>query len=326
MRVPPARPMSHFAFLSDHASFLKVPTREAAPAMPFCVAGVAWDGAVTNRPGARFGPRAIRAASHMLCDATHPLFGSSPIGALADAGDLPLPNTSIEGMRRALQPAAAELIAAHHMAWLGGDHSMTLPLLREYRARFGRPLAVIHFDAHCDTWEDHFGEPSGHGTWVHEAFVEGLVDPACFVQVGIRSAAVREARDYVPDRGGLFFGARELRGLESPAQLAPVLAAVRERFAEHGMPPVYLSLDIDCLDPAFAPGTGTPEPGGMSTNQVLTLLEEWADLPFVGMDCVEVAPPYDHAELASSAAATFVWTYLAGRIAQAAAGAGAGRR
>jgi agmatinase len=96
-----------------------------------------------------------------------------------------------------------------------------------------------------------------------------------------------------------------------------VIAAIRDRLARHGNPPVYLSLDIDCLDPAFAPGTGTPEPGGMTTNQVLTLLEELADLPFVGMDCVEVAPPYDHSELTSYAAACFVWTYLCGRIANA---------
>ncbi|MFY9509803.1 MAG: arginase family protein, partial [Rubrivivax sp.] len=93
---------------------------------------------------------------------------------------------------------------------------------------------------------------------------------------------------------------------------------LRQRLVQHGQPPLYLSLDIDCLDPAFAPGTGTPEPGGMTTNQVLTLLEELADLPFVGMDCVEVAPPYDHAELTSYAAANFVWTYLCGRVKAAA--------
>jgi agmatinase len=178
-------------------------------------------------------------------------------------------------------------------------------------------LAVIHFDAHCDTWSDHFGEPSGHGTWVAEAICEGLVQADCFFQVGIRSAGERSAREFVSDRGGLIFGARDLRGLESPAQLAGVVQAVRNRLAERGAPPVYLSLDIDCLDPAFAPGTGTPEPGGMTTNQVLSLLEEWADLDFIGMDCVEVAPPYDHAELTSLAAANFVWTYLCGRVAAA---------
>ena len=305
--------MSSFAYLSDQR-FMKVGAPSADT--PLAVAGVAWDGSTTNRSGARMGPRAIRQASHMLCDGNHPLFSLTPEGQLGDVGDLLLPNTSLDGMRQALQPLAAQLIGQHHMAWLGGDHSITLPLLREYRRALGRPLAVIHFDAHCDTWTDHFGEPSGHGTWVYEAMQEGLVVDACFTQLGIRSAGEREARDYVRQQGGQIFTARELRGLESPAQLAPVMAAIRSRLAAHGHPPVYLSLDIDCLDPAFAPGTGTPEPGGMSTNQVLTLLEELADLPFVGMDCVEVAPPYDHAELTSQAAAHFVWTFLCGQLAR----------
>ena len=304
--------MSSFAFLADNR-FLKSPP--ATPALPFAVAGIAWDGSTTNRPGARFGPRAIREASHMLCDGIHPHFDVSPEGLLGDAGDLLLPNTSLPAMRDALGPQVAPLMRAHHMAWLGGDHSITLPLLRAYREWLGRPLAVIHFDAHCDTWTDHFGEPSGHGTWVYEAMTEGLVVEACFTQIGIRSAGQREAREFVRDRGGQIFTARDLRGLESPAQLAPVLAAIRGRLAEHDHPPLYLSLDIDCLDPAFAPGTGTPEPGGLSTNQVLSLLEELSDLPFVGMDCVEVSPPYDHAELTSYAAACAVWTYLCGRVA-----------
>jgi len=302
-----------FAFLSEQR-FLKAP---AATDQPYAVAGIAWDGATTNRPGARMGPRAIREASHMLCDGIHPHFDVTPLGRLGDAGDLALPNTSLQAMREALREPVAALIRVHHMAWLGGDHSITLPLLRAYREWLGRPLAVIHFDAHCDTWTDHFGEPSGHGTWVWEALQEGLVLPACFTQIGIRSAASREAREHVRERGGQIFTARDLRGLEGPAQLAPVLQSVRERLRHHGSPPVYLSLDIDCLDPAFAPGTGTPEPGGLSSAQVLTLLEEWADLPFVGMDCVEVAPPYDHAELSSLAAASFVWTYLCGRLAAA---------
>jgi agmatinase len=304
--------MTSFAFLADN-SFLKC--GPATPAAPYAIAGVAWDGAVTNRPGARFGPRAIREASHMLCDAIHPHFDVSPIGLLGDAGDLALPNTSLDAMRTAMQPQVARLIRAHHMGWLGGDHSITLPLLRAYCAWLGRPLAVIHFDAHCDTWSDHFGEPSGHGTWVYEAIQEGLVIAPCFTQLGIRSAGSREAREYVSDQGGQIFTARALRGLESPAQLATVFTAIRSRLAEHGNPPVYLSLDIDCLDPAFAPGTGTPEPGGMSSGQVLSVIEDLADLPFVGMDCVEVSPPYDHAELSSQAAANFVWTYLCGQIA-----------
>jgi len=303
--------MSTFAFLSDQR-FMKVGAPSAAT--PFAIAGVAWDGATTNRPGARMGPRAIRQASHMLCDGLHPHFNVTPELHLGDAGDLLLPNTSLSGMRDVLQPLAAKLMAAHHMAWLGGDHSITLPLLREYRKLLGRPLAVIHFDAHCDTWDNHFGEPSGHGTWVYEAMQEGLVIDACFTQLGIRSPGQRAAREYVQARGGQIFTARQLRGLESPAQLAAVLDAIRSRLAAHGHPPVYLSLDIDCLDPAFAPGTGTPEPGGLSSSQVLSVLEELADLPFVGMDCVEVSPPYDHAELTSYAAANFVWTYLCGQL------------
>jgi agmatinase len=309
--------MTGFAFLSNN-SFLKSPAPgPTAPPSPFAVAGVAWDGAVTNRPGARFGPRAIREASHMLCDAIHPHFDVSPLGSLVDAGDLPLPNTSLDSMRAALMPHAARLIRTHHMCWLGGDHSITLPLLRAYTAWLGRPLAVIHFDAHCDTWRDHFGEPSGHGTWVYEAISEGLVVLECFTQLGIRSSGTREAREFVHDQGGQIFTARDLRGRESPVQLAEVLSAIRRRLAAHGNPPVYLSLDIDCLDPAFAPGTGTPEPGGMSSSQVLSILEELVDLPFIGMDCVEVSPPYDHAELTSQAAASFVWTYLCGRVSAA---------
>ena len=305
--------MTGFAFTANN-TFLKAP---AATAQRFAVAGVAWDGATTNRPGARMAPRAIREASHMLCDGTHPHFNVSPIGLLGDVGDLPLPNTSLVAMRQAMAPLIAPLLAQHHMVWLGGDHSITLPLLRAYRVHCGRPLAVLHFDAHCDTWQDHFGEPSGHGTWVYEAMQEGLVVNECFTQLGIRSAGDRAAREYVRDQGGLIFTARDLRGLESPQQLMPILNAVRARLAAHGSPPLYVSLDVDCLDPAFAPGTGTPEPGGMSSNQVLSVLESLQGIDCVGMDCVEVAPPYDHAELTSQAAANFVWTYLCGRIAAA---------
>ena len=302
--------MSRFAYLSD-THFLRAP---GATDQALAVAGIAWDGSTTNRPGARMGPRAIRQASHMLCDGNHPWLDCTPLGRLGDAGDLLLPNTALTAMRTAMAEPVAALIRRHHMVWLGGDHSITLPLLRAYRAWLGRPLAVLHFDAHCDTWTDHFGEPSGHGTWVSEAISEGLADPDCFVQVGIRSAAEPAARDYVNQRGGRVWTARELRGRDSPAALAPVLDDLRGRLATAGQPPLYLSLDIDCLDPAFAPGTGTPEPGGLSTNQVLSLLEDSVDLPFVGMDCVEVAPPYDHAELTSYAAAHCVWTYLCGRI------------
>jgi agmatinase len=281
---------------------------------PFAVAGVPFDGVVTNRPGARFGPQAIRAASLMLCDGIHPLFDVSPLAHLGDALDMRLPNASpLERVREQIESQAAALMARHHCVFLGGDHSVTLSLLRAARAaQGGEPLACVHFDAHCDTWSDHFGEPSGHGTWTYEALREGLISPAHTVQIGIRSSGERAAREFVADQGGQIFTARALRGLDG-AGLAPVIDAIRTRL---GQRPCYLTLDIDCLDPAFAPGTGTPEPGGMSSSQVLTLLESLAGLNWIGMDCVEVAPAYDHAELTSNAAATFVWTYLSGQVAK----------
>jgi agmatinase len=302
--------LGEFAYAQNSNRFLA-----AAPLadQPFAVVGVPFDGAVTNRPGARFGPQALRTASLMLCDGIHPVFDVSPLPHLGDAGDLRLPNASpLAEVRAHIQRHAANLMQRHHCVFLGGDHSVTLPLLRAARQLHGQPLALVHFDAHCDTWQDHFGEPSGHGTWTYEALQEGLVSPTHTVQIGIRSSGVQSAREYVQDQGGQIFTARALRGLDG-AGLDPVLQAIRERI---GQRPCYLTLDIDCLDPAFAPGTGTPEPGGMTSSQVLTFMEGLADLNWVGMDCVEVAPAYDHAELTSNAAATFVWTYLSAQAAR----------
>jgi len=301
--------IGQFAYASNSNRFLAVP--ELAQ-QPFAVVGVPFDGAVTNRPGARFGPQAIRAASLMLCDGIHPHFNVTPLGQLGDGQDMRLPNaTPLADIRAQIQVQAASVMAQHHCVFLGGDHTVTLPLLRAAHAIHGA-LALVHFDAHCDTWTDHFGEPSGHGTWTYEALQEGLVSARHTVQIGLRSSGERAARDYVQDQGGLIVTARSLRGLDGVG-LQPVVAQIRQRL---GNRPCYLTLDIDCLDPAFAPGTGTPEPGGMSSSQVLTLLEELSPLNMIGMDCVEVAPAYDHAELTSSAAASFVWTYLCGQVAK----------
>lgn len=301
--------MGQFSYANSSSRFLAC---QELDQQPFAVVGVPFDGAVTNRPGARFGPQEIRRASLMLCDGLHPFFDTSPISHLGDAHDMRLPNASpLAEVRQHIQVQAAALMARHHCVFLGGDHSVTLPLLRAARAQHGE-LALVHFDAHCDTWMDHFGESSGHGTWTYEAIAEGLVNPQYTVQIGLRSSGERAARDYVRDRGGLIFSARQLRGLDGAA-LLPVLEQIRARL---GKRPCYLTLDIDCLDPAFAPGTGTPEPGGLSSSQVLTLLEELAPLNMVGMDCMEVAPAYDHAELTSNVAATLVWTYLCGQVAK----------
>lgn len=284
---------------------------------PFAIVGIPFDGAVTHRTGARMAPNTIRQASWMLCDAEHPLFGVSPLEYCGDAGNMILPNASgLDAARHAIEAQALSLMQRHHLMSLGGDHSVTLALLRAAQAVHGR-LALVHFDAHCDTWTDHFGEPSGHGTWVAEAIAEGLVDPAQCIQIGIRSSGVKEAREFVKNQGGEIYTARQLRGKDGDA-LQTVVDEIVDRL---GDAPAYLTIDIDCLDPAFAPGTGTPEPGGLTSNQLLTLIEEMAPLHWVGMDCVEVSPPYDHAELTSQMAAHVVWTYAAGQVAQRTQGA-----
>ena len=273
-------PMGEFAYVMNSNRFLA-----AAPLQDqdFAVVGIPFDGAVSNRPGARFGPAEVRRASLMLCDGIHPHFDVSPLALLGDAGDMRLPNASpLAEVRAIVQRESGDLMARHH------------------------------FDAHCDTWTDHFGEPSGHGTWTYEAIAEGLVEASACVQIGLRSAGERAAREYVRDQGGLIYTARDLRGKDG-ADLQDVVAQIVQRL---GKRPCYLTLDIDCLDPAFAPGTGTPEPGGLSSSQVLTLLEELAVLHTVAMDCVEVAPAYDHAELTSQAASAFIWTYLCGQVAK----------
>ncbi|MEO7938066.1 MAG: agmatinase [Burkholderiaceae bacterium] len=302
--------IGEFAYAQEGSRFLAAPPLDA---QAFAVVGIPFDGAVTNRPGARFGPAEIRRASLMLCDGLHPHFGVTPLGQVGDALDMRLPNAcALSEVRARIESEARRLMARHHCVFLGGDHSVTLPLLRAAHAIHG-PLALVHFDAHCDTWTDHFGEPSGHGTWTYEAIAEGLVSAPHTVQIGLRSSGTRAAREYVQDQGGLIISARQLRGKDGDG-LQPLVTQIQQQI---GARPCYLTLDIDCLDPAFAPGTGTPEPGGLSSSQVLTLLEELtATLAFIGMDCVEVAPAYDHAQLTSQAAAAFVWTYLCGQIAR----------
>ena len=196
-------------------------------------------------------------------------------------------------------------MARHHCVFLGGDHSVTLPILRAAKARYGQ-IALIHFDAHCDTWTDHFGEPSGHGTWTYEALQEGLVSPQHTVQIGLRSAGERQAREYVADQGGLIYTARQLRGKDG-AGLQAVVDAITQRI---GQMPVYLTLDIDCLDPAFAPGTGTPEIGGLSTREALAILHGLKGLNIVGGDVVEVAPQYDASTNTAQAGAQMLFEIL----------------
>ena len=193
------------------------------------------------------------------------------------------------------------------MVALGGDHTVTLALLRALASRTGpgqQPLALVHFDAHVDTWPDSFGQRFGHGSPFYHAIEERLIDPKRTVQIGIRSPMDKSVQDWTVGKGVTILFA------ETVHERGP--ASIAERIREVvGDAPAYLSFDVDALDPAFAPGTGTPEIGGLFTWQAQAILRRLAGLKFRGMDVVEVSPPYDVSEITALAAATFAWEYLA---------------
>ena len=259
--------------------------------------GIPFDAAVSNRPGARFGPQAIRRASAIFDgDPQYPL-GRDPFADLAviDYGDCAFDygrHAEIPGCIEA--QAAAILEAGVHLVSLGGDHFVTWPLLRAHAARHG-PLALVQFDAHQDTWDDD-GERLDHGTFVTRAVRQGLIDPARSIQIGIRTQA--------PEACGI-----EILDAYTVHELG-VRATIERVSARVGAGPAYLTVDIDCLDPAFAPGTGTPVAGGLSSAQALMMLRGLSGIDWRGMDVVEVAPAYDHGDITAIAGATFVQHYL----------------
>jgi agmatinase len=279
-------------------TFLGVARRDRDAAI--CVAGIPFDLGTSNRSGTRFGPAAIRHASRMLVDGAHPYHWIEPATLpLADIGDFALALGDIPASLARIEEAAAGLA---HLVALGGDHSITLPLLRALGRHRG-PAALVHFDAHVDTWPDTFGQRYGHGSVFYHAIEEGLVEPRRMVQIGIRSPMGREIYDWTIGRGVTIIPAAEVHE-SNPAAVA---ARIREIV---GDAPVYLSFDIDVLDPAFAPGTGTPEVGGLASWQAQAILRRLAGLAFIGFDIVEVAPAYDAAEVTALAGATMAWEYL----------------
>lgn len=281
------------------ASFLGVTRSDRSAA--FTVAGIPLDLATTNRSGARLGPQAIRQASRMLVDGAHPARWLDPATlALADIGNFALPLGDLAGSLAAITEQAQGLA---HLLALGGDHSITLALLRALARRTG-PVALVHFDAHVDTWPDSFGQPYGHGSVFYHAIEEGLVDADRMAQIGIRSPVQKSVHDWTAGKGVTILTAEEVHSTGPEAIAARVRALV-------GDAPAYLSFDIDALDPAFAPGTGTPEIGGLATWQAQAILRRLAGIRFCGMDVVEVAPAYDWAEITALAAATVAWEYLA---------------
>ncbi len=270
------------------------------PAAAICVAGIPFDLGTSNRPGARFGPTAIRQASRMLVDGDHPIAGIAPAGMdIADIGDFAIPH-DVAGSLAAIEAQARPL---NHLVALGGDHTITLGLLRALAPRHG-PLALVHFDAHVDTWPETAGQRYGHGSPFYHAINEGLIDPRRTVQIGIRSPMDISVHTWTIGKGATILFADWLH------ENGPRTAAERIRGIIDAAP-AYLTFDIDALDPAFAPGTGTPEIGGLATWQAQSIMRRLAGLNFVGMDVVEVSPPYDHAEITALAAATMAWEYLA---------------
>jgi agmatinase len=280
-------------------SFLGI--ERSDPKAAICVAGIPYDLGTSNRPGARFGPAAIRQASRMLVDGDHPIAGTSPVAAdIADIGDFRIVHGDIQASLKAIEQQAKPI---EHLVALGGDHTITLALLRALTRRTG-PLALVHFDAHVDTWPDSFGQRFGHGSPFYHAIEEGLIDPRHTAQVGIRSPMDRAVHDWTLGKGVTILFAETVHEQGPKAIADRIRAVVGDR-------PAYLTFDVDALDPAFAPGTGTPEIGGLFSWQAQAILRRLAGLDFRGMDVVEVAPPYDVSEITALAAATFAWEYLA---------------
>ena len=290
--------MTGLATYAIPPTFLGIGRRDHAS--PICVAGIPLDIGTTNRSGARFGPGAIRQASRMLVDGEHPQHRvDATTLPLADIGDFAIALGDILGSLALIEEQAHEI---EHLVALGGDHSITLPLLRALSKKRGPP-ALVHFDAHVDTWPDSFGQTYGHGSVFYHAIEEGILEPRRMVQIGVRSPVPREVHDWTLARGVVTLTSQDVHET-GPAGIA---ARIREIV---GDAPVYLSFDIDVLDPAFAPGTGTPEIGGLASWQAQAILRRLQGLRFVGMDLVEVAPAYDVAEITALAGATMAWEYV----------------
>ncbi len=279
-------------------TFARLPRTDEVAHTDITVLGVPFDAGVSYRPGARFGPAAVREASRLLRP-YHPALDVSPFATaqVADGGDVALNPFAIGEAIETLERAAIE-IGEHDskIVAVGGDHTIALPLLRAAAREHG-PVALLHFDAHLDTWDTYFGEPYTHGTPFRRAAKEGILDTSGLCHVGTRGPLYGKAD--LDDDEKLGFGivtAADVlrRGVDE------TVGVLRERVGDR---PLYVSVDIDVLDPAFAPGTGTPEAGGMSSRELLEILRGLAGMNVVGADVVEVAPAYDHAEVTAVAAA-----------------------
>jgi agmatinase len=279
-------------------TFARLPRADEVAHVDVAVVGMPFDSGVSYRPGARFGPAHIRASSKLLRP-YHPALDVSPFAAqqVADAGDFAINPFDLEDAIRSIEHGADALRErGATLLSLGGDHTIALPLLRSLHRQHGR-IAVLHFDAHLDTWDTYFGAPYTHGTPFRRAAEEGLLDPEHCMHIGIRGPLYSD-KDLAED------GVLGFQVISSDDYQLDGLATVVERMrARLGDAPVYVSVDIDVLDPAHAPGTGTPEAGGLTSRELLHSLRGLVGANVVGADIVEVAPPYDHAEITGVAAA-----------------------
>jgi len=288
------------------ATFARVPEIDRVTDYDVAVLGVPFDSGTSYRPGARFGPAAVRQASRHLRPGHHVELDCAPFKAIqvADAGDVAVTPFSIDEAVSQIQAHAGELVGGgRRVIAIGGDHTVALPLLRSVVREHG-PVALVHFDAHLDTWDTYFNAPVTHGTIFRRAFEENLLVEDHSIHVGIRGP-IYDHGDLVDDRR---FGFRTIRASDvDDLGVTGAIEAIAARVADL---PVYLSLDIDVLDPAFAPGTGTPEAGGLSSRELLRILRGLTRVNLVGADVVEVAPAYDHAEVTAIAAATVIFDLI----------------
>ncbi len=293
------------------ATFAKLPRIEDVPVADIAVVGVPFDTGVSFRPGARFGPSHVREASRLLRP-YNPAQDVSPfvLKQVVDAGDMVANPFNLNEAVDQIEAAATEL-GKHvgKIVTIGGDHTIALPLLRAINKKHG-PVAVLHFDAHLDTWDTYFGAPMTHGTPFRRASEEGLIDMTASMHGGIRGPLY--GKGDLEDDVKLGFQIVTTEFIEEngvPAALDRIRARV-------GNKPLYISIDIDVLDPAHAPGTGTPEAGGLTSRELLRIIRGLADLNIVGADVVEVAPAYDHAQITAVAASHVVYELLSAMAAR----------
>jgi agmatinase len=290
---------------SGPRTFMRLPHVRELDGVDVAVVGIPTDGAVVYRSGARFGPEGIRSASVMLRN-FNALLGVDVVARLSmvDYGDVPtVPGSTAESLDRST--AALEEVARAGVTTLclGGDHTVLLAELRALASVHG-PLALIQLDSHHDLWDEYFGQKLFHGSVVRRAVEEGLIDPARSIQAGLRGSLTEAEDAELPARFGLAALTYEELAALGPGSFSQ---RVRDRV---GTSACFLSFDIDFVDPAFAPGTGTPEVGGPSSREALTYIRSLAGLDFRGFDCVEVAPPFDPAAVTSFVAANACFEML----------------